>query len=87
MLTNLKLLYVRAGEYHRALAASERILLLMPGAPTEVRDRGLIYAQLECFGAAIADLEHFVSADPTHPSAEAVRERLEGLRGRTRRLH
>jgi regulator of sirC expression with transglutaminase-like and TPR domain len=87
MLTNLKLLYVRAGEYQRALAASERILLLMPGAPTEVRDRGLIYAQLECFGAAVADLERFVSCDPTHPSAAAVRERLEGLRGRTRQLH
>jgi len=86
-LTNLKLLYVRSGDYHRALASCERILLLMPGAPTEVRDRGLIYAQLECFGAAVADLEHFVACVPTDPSAEAVRVRLEGLRARMSQLH
>jgi len=59
----------------------------MPGAPTEVRDRGLIYAQLECFGAAVADLEHFVACVPTDPSAEAVRVRLEGLRARMSQLH
>jgi regulator of sirC expression with transglutaminase-like and TPR domain len=87
MLTNLKLLYIRSGDYPRALAACERILLLMPGAPTEVRDRGLIYEQLECFGAALADLERFVACAPWHPSTQAVREHLAALRGRSQKLH
>lgn len=87
MLTNLKLLYVRARDFERALACCERILLLTPDTPAELRDRGLVYEQLECFGAAVADLERFLALAPHEGSAGAVAARLPALREQLRRLH
>jgi regulator of sirC expression with transglutaminase-like and TPR domain len=87
LLGNLKLLYVRSADFGRALACCERILLVEPGAPHELRDRGLVYEKLECFGAAAADLERFLELAPDDESVGAVRERLVSLRARLRQLH
>jgi len=87
LLGNLKVLYVRSADFGRALACCERILLVAPGAPHELRDRGLVYEKLECFGAAAADLERFLELAPDDESAGAVRERLASLRPRLRQLH
>ena len=87
MLTNLKHLYLRARDFGRTLACCERILLLAPDAPLELRDRGLVYERLECFAAAAHDLERFLEAAPDDESAPAIRERLLALRARPRRLH
>ena len=87
MLTNLKLLYVRSGDFDRALSCCDRILLLIPDAPHELRDRGLVFEQLECFGAAAADLERFLALAPRDPSAAPLRARLPALRERAGRLH
>ena len=62
MLTNLKQIYLRTDEYERALSCIERILLLVPNSPVELRDRGLVFAKLECFGPALTDLEAFVES-------------------------
>lgn len=87
LLGNLKVLYVRSADFGRALACCERILLVTPDAPHELRDRGLVYEQLECFGAAAADLERFLELAPDDESAAAVRERLASLIQRLRQLH
>jgi len=87
LLGNLKLLYVRSGDFGRALACCERILLVMPDAPQELRDRGLVYEKLECFSAAAADLERFLALAPDDESAGPVRERLSTLGPRLRQLH
>ncbi|HEY8156570.1 MAG TPA: tetratricopeptide repeat protein [Myxococcota bacterium] len=87
LLGNLKVLYVRSADFGRALACCERILLVEPDAPHELRDRGLVYEKLECFGAAAADLERFLEIAPDDESAAAVRERLASLRPRLRHLH
>jgi regulator of sirC expression with transglutaminase-like and TPR domain len=87
LLGNLKLRYVRTADYGRALACCERILLVEPDLPHELRDRGLVYEKLECFGAAVADLERFLELAPDDESAPAVRERLAELRPRLRQLH
>jgi len=87
LLGNLKVLYVRSADFGRALACCERILLVAPDAPHELRDRGLVYEKLECFGAAAADLERFLDLAPDDESAAAVRERLATLRPRVRQLH
>ena len=76
LLGNLKQIHVERGELEAALACCERILLLFPDAPGELRDRGLVYHRLECFGAARADLERFLALAPGDPSADAVRELL-----------
>ena len=46
MLSNLKAVYSALGDWARALAAVERILLLVPDALEELRDRGTLHARL-----------------------------------------
>ena len=87
LLRNLKHLYLRGADTRRALAACDRILMLMPDAPLDLRDRGLVLEQMECFGPAVADLERFLQLAPEDESAGAVRTRLGPLRERARRLH
>ena len=59
----------------------------MPDSPSELRDRGLVLEQLECFYAAAADLDRFLELAPNDPSAEGVRARREALTHRLGRLH
>ena len=84
---NLKHLYLRRRDFGRALACSERILLLVPTAPVELRDRGLIYEQLECYDAARSDLERFLELAPEDESVPAVKARIVALAGKVPRLH
>ncbi len=76
MLRNLKQVYLQARDPLRALGCSERILLVEPGLAPELRDRGLLYAQLEWYPAARADLERFLALAPDDPTAPVIRERL-----------
>jgi regulator of sirC expression with transglutaminase-like and TPR domain len=86
LLTNLKHVYYSREELEEALGCSERVLLLLPDHPIELRDRGLIYAKLECFGPALRDLERYVELGG--PRAEAsVSEMLENLRERVQQIH
>jgi regulator of sirC expression with transglutaminase-like and TPR domain len=87
MLSNLKQIHIGAGDAARALACCDRILLLAPDAPLEIRDRGLLYAELEAYRAADEDLTRFLSLAPGHPSAAAVQRKLEQVRRRVRSLH
>jgi regulator of sirC expression with transglutaminase-like and TPR domain len=87
LLSNLKHLYVRSRDFGRALGCCERILLLAPAAPLEVRDRGLVYEQLECYEAARADLLRFLDLAPDDETAPAVRQRIAALERKAPRLH
>jgi regulator of sirC expression with transglutaminase-like and TPR domain len=80
MLRNLKQVFLQAREFEPALACSERILLVQPELPPELRDRGLLYHQLECYSAAQADLERFLALAPDDDSADVVREKLIEIR-------
>ncbi len=86
LLGNLKQIHVQREELESALACCDRILLLAPEAALELRDRGLVHQRLECFGAAVADLERFLALSPRDPSAEAIRETLPELRFQARRV-
>ncbi len=87
MLSNLKQIHVRGSDFGRALGCCERILLLFPDAPVELRDRGLVYERLECFDAAVRDFQRFLALAPDDPSADAVRAKLVTLERKTPRLH
>jgi regulator of sirC expression with transglutaminase-like and TPR domain len=87
ILSNLKFLYLRRRDYPRALACCERILLLIPGAPTELRDRGIVFEQLECYTAALADLRRYLELAPRDEAAPAVQVKVEELAARVRRFH
>lgn len=87
MLGNLKQIYMQREEFESALACCDRILLLLPDAPLELRDRGLVYARLECFAAALADLERFLELARQPALDAAMRKTMEGLREQVRHLH
>lgn len=87
MLTNLKLIYLRLGQLSEALACMDRILLLAPEEPQELRDRGLLHYHLDRYAEARADLERFLTLMPQHPGADAVQPYLERARQRMSRLN
>jgi regulator of sirC expression with transglutaminase-like and TPR domain len=87
MLNNLKQIHLRSGEWGAALACSERILLVDPGQVRELRDRGLLYLELECFAAAQADLERYLALAPDADRNDIVRARLLHARKQAARLN
>ena len=76
MLTNLKLNYTQARMYRQALAAVERIQLVMPGAASEHRDRAALLMQLDRLAEAIAETETYLRLSPDATDAKEARERL-----------
>lgn len=87
MLRNLKAIYLRAQELDKALAVLEAIVAAMPGEAGERRDRGMVYQQLDCFGAAADDFEHYLQARPDAADARDIHRRVVDLRSRAARLN
>lgn len=87
MIGNLKQIFLAQEDWPHALACVERILVLQPDAPLELRDRGLLYARLECWAAAIADLRRFIALAPDDASAAGAREQLIELTRTSPSLH
>lgn len=79
LLSNLKIIYLRREELEKALAVVERILLLFPEMPGELRDRGLICYQLGRWVAAIADFETYLAKVPDADDAPVIRRLLKQL--------
>ncbi|MBI2896783.1 MAG: tetratricopeptide repeat protein [Deltaproteobacteria bacterium] len=73
LLANLKGVYVRRREGLNLLCVLDRLIGLEPGASKEVRDRGLVYADLGCFGPARDDLSAYLARVPDAADAEEVR--------------
>ena len=82
LLMNLKYAYLGRTDYARALSVVERLLLLSPDDSSEIRDRGFLQARLGRAGAAIADLERYLSLAPDAPDTKSVEGRLVWLRRR-----
>jgi regulator of sirC expression with transglutaminase-like and TPR domain len=80
LLLNLKHIHLERQDYSRSLGVVERLLMLSPNDPGEIRDRGLLKAHLGRPGAAIADLETYLTRSPKAPDAESVRGRVSWLR-------
>ncbi len=79
MLTNLKFIYLNRKDLVKALSAIERILLLFPDGPIELRDRGLLYSQLGYTSKAVRDLEIYLAMLPNAEDAGVIRRLLEQL--------
>ncbi len=82
MLNNLKGIYLRRKDFPRALAVVQRLLLIHPDSPTEVRDRGLIYGEMKRISQAIGDLRHYLEASEEGDDREAIIEYLRHLQMR-----
>jgi len=80
MLRNLKEIHRSSGELLRLLAVQQRLLILLPDVWEEVRDRGLLYADLGAEEAAASDLEDYLRHVPDGPDRGAISARLAHLR-------
>ncbi len=80
MLMNLKLIYLNRNDLTRALAVIERLLLLYPGAPVELRDRGLLFYQLGEWVSACQDLESYLFQVPSAEDTDVIRQLVEQMR-------
>ncbi len=87
MLRNLKAIYLEAERYPQALAVMNRMLLVVPESAEELRDRGLVHQNMQCFRAALADLSNYVRRAPEAADAAEMHERIVGLRAACARLH
>jgi regulator of sirC expression with transglutaminase-like and TPR domain len=87
ILGNLKHIHAQRGEFDRALACVDRTLLLLPDEPLELRDRGLLYARLECYGPALRDLDRYRELAPADALPDQLAQALETIRERARHIH
>jgi regulator of sirC expression with transglutaminase-like and TPR domain len=87
MLNNLKAIYLHQGDLLRALSVVERLVVLEPNSPQEIRDRGLLYLKLECFPQALEDLEAYLRLAFHAEDAEEIREHVLSLKKRETRIH
>jgi regulator of sirC expression with transglutaminase-like and TPR domain len=81
LLTNLKSLYLNVEDHPRALAAVERMLLIRPIAPTEIRDRGVILARLGRREEAVEQLEAYLNVAPEASDSQRIEGMVKELRG------
>jgi len=81
MLYNLKGVYAQQEQHYRTLSVIDKILLLNPGTPSEVRDRGLIYMQTSLFAKALADLEYYLAHALASEDASYIQNHVKMLRG------
>jgi regulator of sirC expression with transglutaminase-like and TPR domain len=79
MLTNLKAIHLKQGDIAPLLAAIERILILFPEAPIELRDRGLIYYRLSRWMEAREDLERYLALQPRADDRHLISNLLEQI--------
>jgi regulator of sirC expression with transglutaminase-like and TPR domain len=80
MLTNLKVTYSNRGKLEQTLAAIDRLLLLFPDTPLELRDRGLVCYHLNRRTDAQHALELYLTLEPTANDALAIQRLLQAIR-------
>jgi len=80
MLRNLKGIYLHNRELDNALKIMNWIVAADPRQAVEVRDRGVVYQELECFRAAASDFERYLELAPACTDGESIRQRLLQLR-------
>jgi regulator of sirC expression with transglutaminase-like and TPR domain len=80
ILNNLKAIYLKDHDLLKLLSVLQRLLILDPNSAEDLRDRGAVYLQLECFNQALEDLEGYLGLRPEAEDAVAVKERVIELR-------
>lgn len=87
MLQNLKALFVRQEQLDRAWQVVDKLLLLDPRAPDEIRDFGLLSLNLGAYRQAAISLEQYLLAHPDAPDADRIRIYLRRALDQVERLN
>jgi len=80
MLNNLRRIHAGRGEFARAVRWVDMDIDLRPESPHNFRERGMLYVQMEDFGKALTDLEHYLRLVPSSPDLPQVREQIQLIR-------
>ena len=80
ILRNLKEIHRSGGDWPRLLAVMQRLVILLPQAWDERRDRGLAHAELGGIDAAAEDLTAYLDNAADAPDHAAIAERLARLK-------
>ncbi len=80
MLHNLKEIFRSQDDDARLLAVLDRLVVLLPEAWPERRDRGLLHAQMGRHAQAIDDLGHYLAHAPMAADADYLSDRLAELK-------
>lgn len=87
LLRNLKAIYLRERKLAKALPIMDWIVAIAPGEMPELRDRGMVYQELECPRAALADFETYLQHAAEEDHGGEIRSRLVELRKQVGRLN
>lgn len=87
VLRNLKAIYLRDQDTDRALRVVDLIVRIQPGSAEDLRDRGILYASLDCYGLAARDIESYLALAPQAKDAEDLAARVAVLRHKAARLN
>lgn len=79
MLGNLKEIYRAQADRPRGLAVMDRLVILLPHAWAQRRDRGLLLAEMGRKHEALQDLQAYLQAEPLAPDQDALRHRIRAL--------
>lgn len=87
--TVFKMALTREGRYEETLRLIEYRLIFNPEDPYEIRDRGMVLASMDCYRAALEDLDYFIAQCPDDPSALMLKLEIPTLEQQSRayRLH
>ncbi len=80
MLNNLKHIYLQAEDYTRALSICNLIILLLPDAAMEQRDRGVIHLQLKHYARALHDLTTYIESAPQAEDHDEILDYIKTIR-------
>jgi regulator of sirC expression with transglutaminase-like and TPR domain len=80
MLRNLKEIHKNQADWQRLVAVQDRLLILLPQAWDEYRDRGLAQAELGQVPQAVRDMETYLMQTRDGHDRQLVSERLAQLR-------
>jgi regulator of sirC expression with transglutaminase-like and TPR domain len=80
MLRNLKEVHRIQEDWLRLIAVLDRLLILLPDAWTEYRDRGLAWAEMGDNRLAVADLDTYMAQTDDALDRDAIGQRLQELR-------
>lgn len=79
MLMNLKQVYLNLEAFESAVATLDKLLILMPAQPQQLRDRGLIHYELKNYALAQQDLREYLRSHPRAPDHQNIQKLLERI--------
>jgi regulator of sirC expression with transglutaminase-like and TPR domain len=87
LLRNLKAIYRHLGQDLQTFEMIQWILAIDPRAPTEVKERGLLYEAMGNHTFALRDFEHYLELTPEPADREMVTQKINLLRQSQHRMH